>query len=436
MKFLLVQLLSKHANNLTSANIGLHIVYKSILSSGHSCDIVHFDDNIANVYKYDYIAFNCLYVGHSLNLVPFLLSHNINPKASERRCSPKLMIGGPGVISPDLFRNIVDYCHVGHIPDNFFKSFFSDEIYSNNYSLLEHPIFFSNKAVIEISRGCQFNCLFCHYSKSNDKFFYLPFNDVIRQIDQCKSAGINKINFFSANFAGIPYLSELLKYCIDNKVRVLNSDFAILSLTDEKLKLLRNAGVSQLRLGIESPFEKIRFSQNKPISDTKLLDILTSASSLFYNFHLYFIHQLPKEKYSYLYFLHLQYILDAIRSDRSKKHIVTFSFTNYLPSPIIQKTSISPINFSVKSGFVASYYAFLNKNEYLSNERFFTLLELLKNGSSFQQLQVGTGFNAYMSAFYLTQYQSNDDSILLKLPNYKYIRRFKPGTYQALQSLS
>ena len=110
------------------------------------------------------------------------------------------------------------------------------------------------------SRGCPYNCDYCHYMpEAGPKARFRSLDKVIEEIKYLKELGINNIVFRDLVFTlNIKRTIELCERMISEK---LNISWAIETridkLTPELIDIMKKAGLKHLNLGVESPDPKI-----------------------------------------------------------------------------------------------------------------------------------------------------------------------------------
>lgn len=300
-----------------SINLGLELIKNCIIKKGWELDVVSFGQKI-NSQEYDIIGFNIFYVTQQLNLVPFLKQNNIEPLRENESNRPLLIAGGQGIQNPKPISDFIDLFIIGDGEENIIKILdkyekgFLDEliyeegIYSSSYpkekidfGYIKHidsePIIHNKRAMIELTRGCKYRCKFCQYGWTNGIYREKNFELVKKQILEVKNQEIKNINLLSCNLGGYSKIEELLKFCIDNKIRLMNSDIRV----DEYPKianLLDELKIRTLKVGVESFNELTRFDCGKKITDQQLNEFFELAINRVNNIHFYLIYGLPTEK--------------------------------------------------------------------------------------------------------------------------------------------
>ena len=214
--------------------------------------------------------------------------------------------------------------------------------------------------MIELTRGCKNRCKFCQYGWTSGKCLEKDINLVKKQILNVKEKGIKNINLLSCNLGGYSDIDELLDFCIENKMRLLNTDMRIDAYTNEVAKKLNKLKVRTLKVGVESFNELVRKDINKKVSREQLDTFIDRAlDNNISNLHFYLIYGLPTENDYSDWFDYMKYLSDK-RKNIERNIRIEFSITNFEPSIFTQYENESLINFTKKHEFLRK---FLSKQE-------------------------------------------------------------------------
>ncbi|MBU0683822.1 MAG: B12-binding domain-containing radical SAM protein, partial [Candidatus Omnitrophica bacterium] len=135
------------------------------------------------------------------------------------------------------------------------------------------------------SRGCPYRCSYCYnsYRWKNyaGKGKYVRTRSIENVIEELVSAKqyfgkIERVNIWDDSFL-VRDIDNLLKFK-ELYVRKINIPFFIMAepmaFNEEKIKILKNSGLSEIQMGIQSGSERVnRDVYNRPISNEKILDI-------------------------------------------------------------------------------------------------------------------------------------------------------------------
>lgn len=338
---LLVDTIPKNARNMGSVNLGLEIVADRL-----GADVIDWWE-VADK-EYDVIAFNVFYVTHLLNIYPFLKNNGISLFAKDRRGSPYVIAGGQGIGGNGILDTVCDEVFVGE--------FDGDSMDKDGFhrvgELDSCPIVKNSKAVIELTRGCKYRCTFCEYGwVHGGKYREKDLEFVKEQISQCLDVGIRQINFLSANFGGYGKIEELLDFCKEKKVSVLNSDTCL----RDMMRLTPHIKSNYVKLGVESFDEKTRFSVGKKIKDDELremFDHLVSQGAS--GIHFYLIYGLPGDDYDRWYDW-LEWLAARREACTDRNLRLEFNITNFEPCAGTPLENAPQVDFEQKHIFLKKW---------------------------------------------------------------------------------
>lgn len=358
-----------------SINLGLEIISEIVKKQGWQLDTYKFGDKIQDVNSYDIIGFSLFYFTQMLNLVPFLKSNNIKPLSSKRNNQPLLLAGGQGIQNPKPISKFIDVFCMGEgegVLEYILENYKNKNILSNHKSLYipnindnfifnsikdvdSKPIIYGKNSMIELTRGCKNRCKFCQYGWTNGKYREKNIELVKQQILEVKDKGIKNINLLSCNLGGYSKINEVLDFCIEENIRLMNTDMRIDEYSEEiaiKLDLLK---VRTLKVGVESFSDQTRIGINKNISKIQLDAFIDRAlKHNISNLHFYLIYGLPNEENYNEWFNYMEYIKNRIKSvDRNIR--IEFSITNFEPAIYTPFEKSPLINFQDKHKFMREY---------------------------------------------------------------------------------
>ncbi|NPV88599.1 radical SAM protein [Coprothermobacteraceae bacterium] len=149
---------------------------------------------------------------------------------------------------------------------------------------------FGDTFLVEVARGCVWQCKFCLYKAAYGKLRLVPLDHVFSAMALARERGVTKIGFVAANVSDVPWIHEVLEkaYVLGMKASV--SSLAVETLDGDTMLLLRRLGVQQLTLGVEHGDEGTRLRLGKPYPDDRLVELAIKAQELgFRGLKLYFI---------------------------------------------------------------------------------------------------------------------------------------------------
>ncbi len=154
---------------------------------------------------------------------------------------------------------------------------------------------FGKTFILEIERGCPFNCKFCSISSIYKKTYYRSLNNIKEIID--KGIEINKrdkVMIYSASFTH-PDRKEILKYLIKKNLKFSVPSIKAEIMDYETLSLIKQGGQRTLTIAPESS-ERLRKTLNKNLTDEQILNFVEMANKLkFETIKLYFMINLPNQ---------------------------------------------------------------------------------------------------------------------------------------------
>jgi len=155
---------------------------------------------------------------------------------------------------------------------------------------------------IEASRGCIYNCSFCHIPLVSHKekvSTTLDFRDPIKVVDEMEFLNKNlgkKLFIFndSVFWASERDNERILKFCAEIKKRDLDIRMYIYLrcnpfIHDEVLNALADAGLVRVFLGVENASEKSQIIFRKPIRKDSFIEIREKLNRLNVNIHIGYI---------------------------------------------------------------------------------------------------------------------------------------------------
>lgn len=112
---------------------------------------------------------------------------------------------------------------------------------------------------IMTSRGCPFNCVFCHRPHMGKRFRARSAYSVVSEIEDIKRLGIDEVTFYDDTFAvDRDRVVRICQEMIKGNYRLRWDIRTRVDLVDpELLRLLKRAGCKQIRYGVEASSERI-----------------------------------------------------------------------------------------------------------------------------------------------------------------------------------
>lgn len=333
------------------SNLGLQTMYHEFNRLEGICCERFFTDRPRSVESgrrlsdFNIVAFSVSYELDWLNVIQILDANKIALKTAERGGAPLVVAGGPAVtMNPEPMAEILDLAFLGDgegLGDEILAAFETARDYEGFLDQLEgrpgvyiparlkplheggilqgfkggplrprcceplttpaqSRIFtpdtsFGDMFLLEIARGCAFNCRFCTARGIYDPFRPVKLEHLEPALDRAQASGL-KLGLVTAALNSHPEASQLYQAIRSRKLRIAPPSLRAGLLKDELLELLSESRVSGITLAPECGDEGLRFAVGKRISDqTFLNDIGRLVESGIRDIKLYFMIGLPDE---------------------------------------------------------------------------------------------------------------------------------------------
>ncbi|MBU1087786.1 MAG: B12-binding domain-containing radical SAM protein [Candidatus Omnitrophica bacterium] len=138
---------------------------------------------------------------------------------------------------------------------------------------------FSNTFLVEISRGCPWNCKFCVTSGVCGSFRPRAIKLLIEQIEQ----GLKltpKIGLVGAAVSDYPQIEELVAFLRMKNAKISVSSLRVETVKHSLLKALAQSGQNTITFAPETGSDRLRYFLNKKISNKQILEIISAANNL------------------------------------------------------------------------------------------------------------------------------------------------------------
>ncbi len=157
---------------------------------------------------------------------------------------------------------------------------------------------FADTCLIEISRGCPFNCAFCYIGHNQNPFRYYGFERIREEFEKNRGR-TNRFGLISSAVTAHPELERICGYALREKLEISFSSIRADCVPDILLELLLQSGQKTLTLAPETGSDSFRQKIEKGIVNEQILDAVRRASAMgFTNLRLYFMLGLPDETLS------------------------------------------------------------------------------------------------------------------------------------------
>ncbi|MBT3262502.1 radical SAM protein [Candidatus Woesearchaeota archaeon] len=138
---------------------------------------------------------------------------------------------------------------------------------------------FGKSFILELERGCPFNCEFCVIPTISGKFRYRSVEKLKKIIDEgLKINEREKVVIYAPSFVH-PKQKEILQYLIDKELKFSVPSLRAEMVDEETLKLIGLGGQKSLTIAPES-CERVRFDIGKKVKDEAYYSLLEKAEKL------------------------------------------------------------------------------------------------------------------------------------------------------------
>ncbi len=162
--------------------------------------------------------------------------------------------------------------------------------------IISHDTEFSDRILIELSRGCKRSCRFCAAG-----YVYRPprfhnSSDLLNSIEESLKKTDN-LGLLSASVCDVPNIKEILGFICEKgakfSISSIRADFVDL----EFLSYLKKSGQKKVTLGIEAGSERLRSLINKHLKEDQIINTAILVAKAELSIKLYFMIGLPKEEW-------------------------------------------------------------------------------------------------------------------------------------------
>ena len=161
----------------------------------------------------------------------------------------------------------------------------------------DDELVFGETYLIELNRGCPYNCKFCLTGCLTKPFRNRNYQDVIEIIDHyVELSQVKKVTFIGSAIADHPNFSNILQYLTSKSLRIMIPSVRIEKLDLSMLKSLRAGGLESITVAPETGSDRLRATINKRIKNQKIIKTVElMAEAGFKSTKMYFLIGLPGE---------------------------------------------------------------------------------------------------------------------------------------------
>ena len=216
----------------------------------------------------------------------------------EKLSDAKIYAGGFAINSnPDFFLSFCEAIFIGYfdaldedaykeiamaIKDKTCPPYFSSSIHNTFYkksnsknipstAIIHKESIFKESFVIEMNRGCPFNCRFCEIPSVTNKVIYHPASDIIDIIEK-KSAGIKRVVLIGTALATHPEFDSIIKTLHQKNYEISFSSLRADMLKEETISLIAKSNAHNITVSPEAGSVKIKKYINKNITTETLVN--------------------------------------------------------------------------------------------------------------------------------------------------------------------
>ncbi|MCD4751343.1 MAG: radical SAM protein [Thermoanaerobaculales bacterium] len=154
---------------------------------------------------------------------------------------------------------------------------------------------YSERALIEMSRGCPEKCRYCWVSYNYGRLRCYPTEAILARVDELSHI-TNRLGFVATAVGDHPELPHILEYCRERELEVALSSLRIPAMVPEILQPLADSGARSVTIAPETGSDDLRRRLSKPIPNSRILEAVETAQRCgIENLKMYFIIGLPGE---------------------------------------------------------------------------------------------------------------------------------------------
>lgn len=185
-------------------------------------------------------------------------------------------------------RQVLNDLNLSNVPIN---QLITDVESQNNVNSI-----FSDKFLLEINRGCPFQCKFCISSFHNQPFRNRSFEQIKEIIDIIKYNETKKVGLIGSCVTAHPHFYEFCQYILESGMKFSIPSIRLEYLNEKMIRLFEKANIKTITIAPEAGSEKLRFNLGKRIEDQQIIAACEKIkNSQIRNIKFYFLMGLPQE---------------------------------------------------------------------------------------------------------------------------------------------
>lgn len=227
--------------------------------------------------------------------------------------------------------------------------------YKGHTEILTPNTEFSNVFLLELARGCAYNCYFCMVGSSYSPYRIRKLDQVLEQV-HLGMRHTNRIGLMGATVGNYKYIRELANELKKENVAISTASLRADNIPGELLEAIVNGGQHVITIAPETGRERLRWVVNKKISDQKIYDTVKMISGAgVEKIKLYFMIGIPGEDEE-----DLNAIVEMIKKSRelqknnlrktSKAAKAVISINPFIPKPFteFERNSMASMSYLLK----------------------------------------------------------------------------------------
>jgi len=162
----------------------------------------------------------------------------------------------------------------------------------------EEKKIFQENFMIEVNRGCPFQCKFCISSFHNSPFRNRSYENILDVIEKVKKIStFVKVSLIGSCVSSHPKFYEICQYILGNGLKFTLPSIRLEHLTPKVIRILEKGDIKTVTIAPETGSESLRYALGKKISNEKIFEVLKLLKrSTIKNIKFYFLIGLPNEK--------------------------------------------------------------------------------------------------------------------------------------------